>query len=67
MSFQCNDCNEQLELKEFHDSYYHPIDGKVCICKECYNNLNGPGDELYEEFYETNFLRQEIEYRMNRI
>lgn len=67
MSFQCNDCMEQLEIKEFHNFYYHPIGGEVCICKECYHNLNGPGDEFCEEFYERNFFRKELEYIRNRV
>jgi len=65
MNFECNECMGTLDINMFHSFYDHPIDGKVCICKDCHNNLDGPGYEFYEEFYERNFLRQEIEYKMS--
>jgi len=66
-TFECSECMEELDMQKFHSSYDYYKFVNTCICKECHNNLNGPGDEFYEEFYERNFLYQEREYQRNRV
>lgn len=65
--FECSECMEELDMEKFHSKYDHYIFVKACICKECHNNLDGPSDEFYEEFYERNFLHQEMEYKRNYV